>query len=86
MLPRDEEDINGIKRRISKLEVYINKYKKTLGGTDDEELNEEEVVDLSPADEQETENDGTNIVIDEATPTGDDELDTLLVEYNSLQR
>ena len=69
------------------MEVYINKYKKTLGGTGDEELNEEEeVVDISPADEQETENDGTNIVIDEATPTGDDELDTLLVEYNSLQR
>lgn len=66
--------------------MYINKYKKTLGGAGDEELNEEEVVDKSPAVEHEMENDGTNIVIDEATPTGDDELDTLLVEYNSLQR
>ena len=87
---RDEEDIDGMKRRISKLVVYINKYQKTLGNTapaGDNEANETEETDVSPADEDiENTNEDTNIVIDETAPTGDEELDLLLVEYNLLQR
>lgn len=87
---RDEEDINGMKRRISKLVVYINKYEKALGNATpagDDVVNEAEETDVSPADEEiENTNEDTNIVIDETVPTGDEELDSLLVEYNLLQR
>ncbi len=70
--------------------MYINKYQKTLGNTaptGDNEANETEETDTSPADEDiENTNEDTNIVIDETAPTGDEELDSLLVEYNLLQR
>jgi len=90
LLGRDEEDINGIKRRISKLVVYINKYQKTLSGAspdENEEANEAKEADEFPVVDIETnENEEAEIVIDETSPTGDEELDILLVDYNLLQR